>query len=108
MSTSDAGRRGCVRARLLLAPLGACVALLLLVSAGRAQQPFVTDNADVTDKGKLHLQIGDEFDLLQRTLYPAKTQNTLSAELDYGLCKNVEVGFSPGLLSLHNARLVMP
>lgn len=74
----------------------------------RAQQPFVTDDADVTDKGKLQLQIGDEYDLLQRALYPDKAQNTLTAELNYGLWKNVEIGFAPALLALHSARVVTP
>ncbi|MDT7540872.1 MAG: hypothetical protein QOE33_776 [Acidobacteriota bacterium] len=87
-------------------------ALVIFICApmltARAQQPFVTDDADVTDKGKLHLQIGDEFDLLQRALYPAKTQNTFGAELDYGLWKNVEIGLAPGLIALHSAHVVTP
>ncbi|HZT57953.1 MAG TPA: hypothetical protein VFA21_04925, partial [Pyrinomonadaceae bacterium] len=54
-------------------------ALLLLLlfaapAAARAQQPFYTDDADVTDKGKFHLQVANEFDVLQRALYPGKTQ----------------------------------
>jgi outer membrane putative beta-barrel porin/alpha-amylase len=87
-------------------------ALFMLICAltlpARAQQPFVTDDADVTDKGKLQLQIGDEYDLLQRALYPDKAQNTLTAELNYGLWKNVEIGFAPALLALHSARVVTP
>jgi hypothetical protein len=84
---------------------------LLLISCSfvaRAQQPFNTDNADVTDKGKLHLQASNEYDVLQRALYPAKTQDTTVVELDYGLWKNVEIGFAPSLLALHSARVVAP
>jgi hypothetical protein len=82
--------------------------LLLIVVAARAQQPFVTDNAEVTDRGKLHLQISDEYDLLQRTLYPAKTQNATNIELDYGLWPDVEIGFAPPLLALYSAHVVSP
>ena len=81
---------------------------LLLPLKAAAQQPFVTDNADVTDKGKFHLQIADEYDLLQRALYPGKTQNTFGVEVDYGLWKGVEVGFAPALLSLHRSRVAVP
>jgi hypothetical protein len=88
------------------------VLLLFLLCASptpaRAQQPFVTDDADVTDKGKLHLQVADEYDLLQRALYPGKTQNTLTTEVDYGLWKGVELGFAPPLLALHSSRVVGP
>jgi hypothetical protein len=73
-----------------------------------AQQPFVTDDADVTDKGKLHLQISDEYDLLQRALYPGKTQNATNVEVDYGLWKGVEVGFAPPLLALHSSHVAVP
>ena len=37
--------------------------LWLLLLTAHAQQPFVTDDADVTDKGKWHLQVSDEYDL---------------------------------------------
>ena len=82
--------------------------LCALPVAARAQQPFVTDDADVTDKGKFHLQAADEYDLLQRSLYPGKTQNTTNVEIDYGLWNGVEVGFAPPLLALHSARVVSP
>lgn len=86
--------------------------LLFLLCApplsARAQQPFATDDSDVTDKGKVHLQVADEYDLLQRALYPGKTQNTTGVEVDYGLWKGVEVGFAPPLLALHSARVVSP
>lgn len=86
--------------------LAALFCLLPLKAA--AQQPFVTDDADVTDKGKVHLQVADEYDLLQRALYPDKTQNMTGVEIDYGLWKGVEVGFAPTLLALHSSRVVSP
>lgn len=85
------------------------IALLFsLSSVARAQQPFNTDDADVTERGKLHLQVGDEYDVLQRASYPAKTQNTTVVEVDYGLWKNVEIGFAPPLLALHSSHVVTP
>jgi hypothetical protein len=82
--------------------------LSLLPSGALAQQPFYTDDADVTEKGKLHFQFGNEYDLLQRVSYPAKTQNTSVLELDYGLFKGVEVGIDAPLLALHSAVGVNP
>jgi hypothetical protein len=103
VAANCAGRSATLRRALLAALL-----LLSVFKAAHAQQPFVTDDADVTDKGKLHLQIGDEYDLFQRALYPAKTQNTFGAELSYGVWKNVEIGFAPGWLALRSARVVSP
>jgi hypothetical protein len=80
----------------------------LLPSRALAQQPFYTDDADVTEKGGLHFQFGNEYDLLQRASYPAKTQNTSVLELDYGLFKGVEVGIDAPLLAVHSAVGVNP
>jgi len=85
---------------------GFLLAALFLLSAGaQAQQPFYTDDADVTGKGKLHLQVSNEYDLLQRSSYPARTQNLSVFELDYGLFKDVEIGVDAPLLAIHNAPL---
>lgn len=80
-------------------------ALFLLSPSIQAQQPFYTDDSDVTEKGKLHFQLGNEYDLLQRSSYPAKTQNTAVFELDYGLFKGVEVGVDAPFLAIHNSRI---
>ena len=82
--------------------------LWLLLLTAHAQQPFVTDDADVTDKGKWHLQVSDEYDLLQRALYPAKAQNTTNIAIDYGLWHGVEIGFAPPLLALHSSHIISP
>ena len=79
-----------------------------LTSTARAQQPFVTDDADVTPKRKFHLQIGNEYDILQRSSYPSLRQNTASFELDYGLLEDVEIGFSAPVLAISNSHLVTP
>ncbi len=62
------------------------MALFFSVSAAvQAQQPFVTDDADVTPKGRFHFEFSNEFNLLQRSSFPNLKQNTADFELDYGL-----------------------
>nr|MDQ5839114.1 hypothetical protein [Acidobacteriota bacterium] len=70
----------------------------------RAQQPFATDDADVTAKGKLHFEFSNEYDLLQRSAFPSRAQNTADAELDYGLLEGVEVGVESPLITITSAR----
>ena len=85
--------------------------LLLLVFGAatiHAQQPFYTDNADVTDKKKFHLQIGNEYDILQRSAYPSLRQNTTVFELDYGLFNGVEIGVDGPLIAISNSRITTP
>jgi hypothetical protein len=82
--------------------------LCALPSAARAQQPFVTDDADVTPKGKLHFEFSDEYDALQHSLFPARAQNTADAELDFGLGHGVEVGVESPLITIRNARGAQP
>lgn len=99
-----AAARPASRLAFRLCPLLLCLA----APAAHAQQPFITDDADVVERGKFALQVADEYDVLQRALYPSKAQNVLVAELSYGVWKNVEIGFAPPLLSLRNARVATP
>jgi len=86
--------------------------LLLLVvlvpSIARAQQPFVTDDADTTPKRHFHFEVSNEFDFLQRSALPNARQNTLDLELDYGLLDNVEVGIEVPSLTIFNAAGTRP
>ena len=70
------------------------LALLFVVvaSTARAQQPFVTDDADTTPKGHFHFEFSNEFDWLQREAFPSVKQNTADFELDYGLFDRLEIG----------------
>jgi hypothetical protein len=90
---------------LLLLLLACC---LLFPSRAVAQQPFYTDNADVTDKQKLHFQLSNEFDILQRSAYPSLRQNTTVFELDYGLLSGVEIGVDGPLIAISNSRVTTP
>lgn len=73
-----------------------------------AQQPFTTDDADVTAKRKFSLEIGNEFDILPRVDFPALRQNTSSFEITYGLLNNIEIGFSSPLLGILSSHVVTP
>lgn len=82
--------------------------LLLLVFgialAGRAQQPFLTDDADVTDVRHFHLELLTEHDLLQQGAYPVLRQNTTRLQVTYGLLDRLEIGFDDPLLFIYNDR----
>lgn len=82
--------------------------LLLCFAAVQAQQPFVTDDADVTPKGKFHFEFSNEFDWLQRDSFPNLRQNTADFELTYGLFEHVEIGVAAPLLTIFNDRSAGP
>lgn len=83
-------------------------AFFLFAAPAVGQQPFYTDNADVTDRRKIHFQLSNEFDALQRSAYPSLRQNTTVFELDYGLVKNLEIGVDGPLIAIGNSRIVSP
>ena len=82
--------------------------LLVIPSRSLAQQPFYTDDADVTDKKKFHFQLSNEYDILQRSAYPSLRQNTTVFELDYGLWNGVEIGVDGPLIAISNSRVTTP
>ena len=73
-----------------------------------AQIPFYTDDADTTEKGKFHLEIYNEHDVLQKSSFPTKRQNTLVFTLNYGLTNRLELGVNAPLITLSNARILEP
>src|SRR5215831_13857687 len=88
--------------------INAFVLLCHLCWTADAQQPFYSDDADVTEKGHFHLEFSNEYDLLQRSLFPNLRQNTADLELDYGLAKNLEVGVESPLITIFNAPEILP
>src|SRR5262245_14581868 len=69
-----------------------------------AQQPFVTDDADVTPRHHFHFEFSNQFDVLQRASFPNLKQNTADSELDYGLFHGLEVGIEVPWLVIINDR----
>ena len=75
----------------------------------RAQQPFNTDDSEVTDRHKLHLECANEFDILSTDIYPNLRQNTLNCKFAFGLFKGVEVGVDNQAIKIMNANsLIVP
>ncbi len=83
---------------LLVLPL-----LVFIAATVHAQQPFVTDDSDVTPKGKFHFEFSNEFDLLQKSAFPSLKQNTADFEIDYGLFNRLELGIAAPLITIFNA-----
>ena len=82
--------------------------LFFIASIAQAQQPFYTDDADVTPRGHFHFEFSNEIDVLQRSSFPNLKQNTADFELDYGLFEGVEIGIESPLLTLFNAAGTIP
>ena len=74
----------------------------------QAQQPFATDDADVTEYKKFQLQISHEFDVLPRSAHPGLRQNTTVFVVNYGLLKDVEIGVDYPLIVISNAAGTTP
>ena len=85
------------------------LALLFFLSVQAvSQQPFVTDDADVTPKGRFHFEFSNEFDWLQRESFPSLKQNTADIELDYGLFERLELGIAAPFLTIINQAGTVP
>lgn len=80
------------------------LAFLFLSSQAYGQLPFYTDDADITDKGKFHLELSNEHDWLQRSSLPGKRQNTSVFTLNYGLTDRIELGVDAPLIKIFNVR----
>ena len=102
---SDAPELALVFRQFLRVPTLAALLFLLSVPAA-SQQPFVTDDADVTPKGRFHFEFSNEFDLLQRESFPSLKQNTAEIELDYGLLESLELGVTAPLLTIISDRVI--
>jgi hypothetical protein len=88
---------------MLRRPLCVLALVISLSAALYAQQPFNTDDADVTDYHKLHMEFGNEYDTLQRISFPNLRQNTANVKFAYGMWKHVEVGLDEQLISIFKA-----
>lgn len=73
-----------------------------------AQQPFVTDDADVTPKRHFHFEFSNQFDLLQKSSAPSLKQNTADFELAYGLLHGVEIAIEAPLITIFNQAGTIP
>src|SRR5436305_1150486 len=74
-----------------------CIALPAL-----AQMPFYTDDPAVTQRGTLHFEFFNEFDVLQLQ-YPNLRQNTANGKVNYGLPFNLEFDVDTPYLAIYRA-----
>jgi hypothetical protein len=93
-----------------ISPAFAIFGLLLCFSLplAHAQQPFVTDDADVTPKGKFHFEFSNQFDWLQRSAFPSVRQNTSDFEIVYGLLESVEISVAAPVIMIFNTQGTVP
>jgi hypothetical protein len=57
---------------------------------------------------QFHLEVYNEHDVLQRSAYPTKRQNTLVFTLNYGITDQLEFGVNAPVINLINTRIVSP
>lgn len=81
-------------ARAVLLAAGLCVAAI-------AQQPFYTDDADVTERRHFFLEVSNQQSWLQRSAYPLTKQNATVFHLNYGMTTNFEIGMDAPLIALY-------
>src|SRR5436305_10662526 len=118
-SAATASMRGSVRLRsarvlpprneqaLSTLSAGRAAVLVLIATAwptvANAQQPFSTDDADVTPRGTTHVEVFNEHDWLQSGQRPHLRQNTLNMRVNYGLTNRLELDLDAPLIAIFNA-----
>jgi hypothetical protein len=79
-------------------------AFIFLSSEAYGQLPFFTDDADITDKGKFHIEFSNEHDWLHKSSFPGKRQNISIFTLNYGLTDRIELGINAPFMKIFNER----
>jgi len=88
---------------------GARAALLLVglfgaVAGARAQQPFLSDDAEVTAKSKWHFEYFNEYAALSRNVAPDLRQDTNNFVIQYGLLERLELDLDFPFIAIDRAR----
>lgn len=76
-----------------------------LAAGARAQQPFVTDDAEVTTKGNWHFEYYNQYVELARNAFPDLRQDTNNFVVQYGLLPNLEVNVDFPILYIQRDRV---
>jgi len=69
----------------------------------RAQLPFYTDDTEVTETKKLHMEFFNEIDALQSAQFPSLRQNTANIKINSGLPHHLELDFDIPYISIYRA-----
>jgi len=80
----------------------ALMAALSIGPLAHAQQPFYTDNADVADYHRWHLETNNEYDVLPFSSHPSLGQDTQTIKFSFGPFRNCEVGMDFPLIVIRN------
>jgi hypothetical protein len=88
--------------------IAALAILLCLPTLAFAQQPFYTDDADVTPRGHLHVESFNEYDWLPSSQSPHRQQNTFNMKVNYGLGRGLELDLDSPLITIVNAPGTVP
>jgi hypothetical protein len=104
----DAGFRMPVVRRVLWIVLAFFFGTAFSSGPALAQQPFYTDDAEVTSAGKVHIEVFNEYDWLQRGQAPHVRQNTFNMRANYGLGKGLELDIDSPLISILNNSTASP
>jgi len=81
-----------------------CLVLFGAISVGaRAQQPFASDDAEVTPKGNWHFEYFNEYAALSRNVAPDLRQDTNNFVVQYGLLSDLEVNLDFPLIAIDRA-----
>jgi len=83
---------------------------ILVLSAGigpaeklRAQLPFYTDDTEVTERKKAHMEFYNEVDALQSAQFPSLRQNTSNFKINAGLPHSLELDFDIPYIAIYRA-----
>jgi hypothetical protein len=77
-------------------------------TVAHAQAPFFTDDADVTGRGGVHVEVFDEHDWLPASQSPHVQQNTFNIKVNYGLGNGLELDVDGPLITILNEAAFVP
>ena len=116
-ATANRNRRRCVERRQwkIQTQAHAFVRTLVIVAIvtmnsmiAHGQQPFYTDDADVTPSGGVHIESFDEYDWLQHGQTPHLQQNTFNMRVNVGLGHGLELDLDSPLIAIINDATTTP
>ena len=92
----------------LLPALCLFAALFSAPRPARAQQPFYTEIADVTEPGQYYFEAISEFDVLRTDARPAVRQNLAYFTISYGAFRDAEISIFFPVITVFNERGTSP
>jgi hypothetical protein len=78
------------------------IGLWVMAIPASAQQPFITDNADVAEYHRWHFETSNEYDVLPFSSRPNLYQDTQTIKFSFGPFRNCEVGMDFPIIVIFN------